>query len=119
MTWKDHLEAVRTLITTIRTEYPRVKVLWKSATVLHICNVELEALAIKSKEWGVDRLRYMSRSRSYDIYQAQLQLMHELSVPVLDVYEISFLAADYPRRPGDGRHYTNGLNRMMLEWFYY
>lgn len=116
--WEDHLEACRILIQSIRSEYPNVDVLWKSATALHICNPDVEDLALEDYYWGVQQVRYMSESRSYDIDQVQKKLMAELQVPVLDVYEATYLAADWSRSPTDARHYGPALNLKMLNWFY-
>jgi hypothetical protein len=118
MDWEDHVEACRILIEGIRSEYPNVDVLWKSATALHICNPDVEAGALKSYLWGVQRVRYMSESRSYDIDQVQKKLMAELQVPVLDVYEATYLAADWTLKPEDAKHYGPELNKLMLNWFY-
>lgn len=118
MTWNDHKEACRKLITSIRQEFPSVEVLWKSASAIHICNANVEEMAVKSHYWGVERVRYMSESRSYDIHVVQKALMKELQVPVLDVYEATFLSADQSRSPTDARHYNSRLNKVMLNWFY-
>ena len=116
--WEDHAEACRILIQGIRSEYPNVDVLWKSATALHITNPDVDAIALKDFFWGVEQFRYMSESRSYDIDQVQKKLMAELQVPVLDVYEATYLAADWSRTPSDARHYGPELNLRMLNWFY-
>ena len=118
MDWSDHKEACRHLIQSVRSQYPNVDFLWKSATALHICNTDIESLALRDHFWGVERVRYMSESRSYDIDQVQKKLMAELQVPVLDVYETTYLAADWSRTPEDSRHYSVALNYMMLNWFY-
>jgi hypothetical protein len=44
-------------------------------------------------------------------------MMDELRVPVLDVYEASYLSADWTLS-GDGRHYNTAYNKMVLSWFY-
>ncbi len=44
-------------------------------------------------------------------------MMDDLRVPVLDVFEASYLSADWTM-PGDGRHYDLEYNKMVLSWFY-
>jgi len=118
MDWYDHAYSLRYLIQSIRSEYPNIEVMWKSATAIHICNPNVEEMALKNHEWGVERVRYMSESRSYDIDQVQKKVMAELQVPVLDVYEATYLAADWGRDKFDARHYSSAMNKMMLNWFY-
>jgi len=119
MVWKDHLDACRKLIETVRYEFPWVTVLWKSATAIHVCNPNIEEMAKTDHYWGVERVRYMSESRSYDLDQLQKQLMKELKAPVLDVYDATYLAADYAISPTDARHYDYNFNQKMLNWFYF
>jgi hypothetical protein len=65
----------------------------------------------------VKRVKYMSSSRMKELHELQSALMKELVVPVMDIYEASYLSADW-MRPGDGRHYRPELNFEMLGWFY-
>ena len=118
MDWKDHADSLRHLVQSIRSEYPNVELMWKSATAIHICNPNVEEMALRDRYWGVERVRYMSESRSYDIDQVQKKVMAELQVPVLDVYEATYLAADWSKDPSDARHYYPELNLRMLNWFY-
>lgn len=116
----DHIEACRQLITTVRSVYEGVKVAWKSPMAVHIHWVNLERLIEHDNAtatlFGRDRVRYMSRSRSQLIFNRQQELMNELNVPMLDIYEASQLSADQ-LYPSDGRHYRPDLNRLMLGWF--
>jgi hypothetical protein len=59
----------------------------------------------------------MSKSRSKYLHELQKQVMKELNVPVLDLYEATYLSAS-KLYPSDGRHYRPELNRLMLGWFY-
>lgn len=43
--------------------------------------------------------------------------MIELKVPLLDLYEATYLSSDQ-LYPSDGRHYKPDMNRKMLGWFY-
>ena len=42
---------------------------------------------------------------------------HHVDVACLDIYEATYLSADWTL-PGDGRHYRPELNERMLSWFY-
>jgi len=75
--------------------------------------------------FGIERLRYMSASRSKYIYELQKQVVLEVKklkqqqqqIFFLDLYEATYLSADW-LFPSDGRHYRPDLNRYMLQWFY-
>jgi hypothetical protein len=64
----------------------------------------------------IDRMRYMSESRSRDLYKYHKEIMEALEVPFLDVYRATFVSADWTRM-GDGRHYHPDLNKRLLAWF--
>lgn len=65
----------------------------------------------------LQRVRYMSSSRMACLYELQRNLMQELQVPFLDIYEATYLSASWTL-PGDGRHYSPDLHQHMLRWFY-
>ena len=66
---------------------------------------------------GFDRVRYMSSTRAKRINDLQVALMTDLSIPVLDMYNITYEAQEFTRR-GDGRHYTNFFNDLLMDYFY-
>ena len=117
----DHVGACREYIARLRRLYPGVTIVWKSPMAVHLHYVDLERVrkhdVSTATLFGLDRIRYMSRSRSRYIYERQKSLMQQLDVPFLDLYEATFLSADW-LYPGDGRHYRPDFNRMMLSWFY-
>ena len=117
MDFEDHLASIQKLVATVSDGFPSVEVLWKSCTALHISTANIEEMAAKNKEWGIDRVRYMSESRSRHLDRLQKQLMATLQVPVLDVYEATYLAADHPKRQFDARHFDASFNRMINGWF--
>ena len=43
--------------------------------------------------------------------------MNDLQVPVLDVYNASYLAGDW-HFPTDGRHFRPEFNQRTLNWFF-
>ena len=125
--FQDHLNACRHFITTIREEYPNLHVLWKSPSAMHIHVVDPDNPvnhATKNGNTGLpavssllQRVRYMSSSRMFQLYRLQRQLMQELEVPFLDIYEATYLSASWTLS-GDGRHYSPALHRHVLDWFY-
>lgn len=125
--FQDHLQACRHFITTIRQEYPNLHVLWKSPSAMHIHVVDpdnpVNHAAMRNGNKGLptvsllQRVRYMSSSRMFRLYQLQRELMQELQVPFLDIYEATYLSASWTLS-GDGRHYSRELHQHMLDWFY-
>lgn len=124
--YEDHRRACRDYIRRLRRDYPDVYLLWKSPTAVHIHVVNLERLVVskmgEAALFGIERLRYMSASRSKRVYEIQKQVVFEEQQSddrlfFLDLYEASYLSADW-LFPSDGRHYRPDLNRYMLQWFY-
>jgi hypothetical protein len=120
----DHGQAIQQFVNHVRKTYPNVTLAWKSPTALHIHVPMLQINDGRDQElkrqFGqkfYDRLRYMSTSRSFALYQFQKQLCEEvLQIPFLDVYQASYLSADHTKI-GDGRHFLPNLNAMMVHWF--
>jgi hypothetical protein len=73
---------------------------------------------VTGNDWfHVERVFYMSFSRVNALYHYQKEIMEDLNVTLLDLYPATRLSAEH-LQPGDGRHYTQEFNRMMLDWFY-
>lgn len=119
--FKDHCNACREYIYRLRQIYPGVTLLWKSPMAVHIHWVDLQRVVEHDRAtatlFGINRIKYMSSSRSLFLYQVQRQLMEDLRIPMLDLYEATYLSSDQ-LYPSDGRHYKPDLNRKMLGWFY-
>jgi hypothetical protein len=111
----NHLNASRQLVETIRQRFPAVTLFWKAPSAVHPHRIPLSR-CYRNPKCG-SRVRYMSNSRIYSLYQQQMRLMDELRVPVLDVFEGSYLSADWTLE-GDGRHYHLPYNKEVLGWFY-
>jgi hypothetical protein len=116
----DHQKACRTLIALIGnlTLNTPVTTVWKSPTAVHPHVV----INRRTKWFGpiaaaTQRIKYMSAGRAGALYKKQKAIMAELQVPFLDVYEATYLSADW-HFPTDGRHYTPQLNQAMFNWFY-
>ena len=118
--YQNHITSCRRYIERIRDMY-KVTIVWKSPMAVHIHWVDLDRLVEHDRQtatlFGIDRVRYMSASRSKFLYEKQTELMKELQVPVLDLFRATYLSAD-KLYPSDGRHYRPDLNRLMLQWYY-
>ena len=121
--FSNHQEALRELLVFIETDYPNSKVYWKSPSALHIHVPHLafqqQQVSVSKNKFGFfNRIRYMSESRSYKLYQVQKRIISSEfpSVKFLDVYDASFTAADSTFK-GDGRHYRPHWNQMVVDWF--
>ncbi|EEC49625.1 predicted protein [Phaeodactylum tricornutum CCAP 1055/1] len=68
----DHLTTCRTYVTTVQRRYPHVSVFWLSPSAVHIHRVYLfNELAQKGIQHKIDRVRYMSASRTRRLYDLQ------------------------------------------------
>ena len=117
----DHCNACRKYINLLKQRYPSVSLIWKSPMAVHIHWVDLQRVTENDREtatlFGINRIKYMSASRSQNLYKLQLKLMHELGIPVIDLYKATYLSSDC-LYPSDGRHYKPDLNRKMIGWYY-
>lgn len=113
-TYDDHLRACRELVTAVRERYPMVALFWKSPSALHVHRVGRKC---REKRSCSDRIRYMSTSRVFYLHTIQRELMSELQVPYLNLYNAYYLSAD-STMDGDGRHFDAHLNAKMLSYFY-
>ena len=59
----------------------------------------------------------MSSSQAKFLYRGQKQIMEELGVPFLDLYEGYYLLAEWTE-DNDGRHCKRQLTGRMLHWHY-
>ena len=110
--FSDHLQACRELIESVRKTYPSVSIFWKSPSAGH----RHRAVCGDNRECQY-RLRYMSTSRVEYLHEHQTKLMRELSVPVLDIYEGTYLSAHWTIE-NDAMHYEEHFDREVLSWFY-
>lgn len=121
----NHGRAVRMLLTRVRRRLEKLKglsdapvVAWKSATAVHAhVVVDKRTTYFGAPAKALQRIKYMSTSRSTAIYQLQKNIMQEMQVPVLDVYEASLLSGDW-HFPTDGRHFRPEFNERTFNWFY-
>jgi hypothetical protein len=119
--WTDHITALNDYIEAalqLASRNPSIQLFWLLPTAVHIHRVyvvddHLEAVAAHK----INRCRYMSSSRSRTLYEKQRQLMDSKCVPCIDLWEATYVSADWTL-PGDGRHYRPEFNQLMLGWLY-
>ena len=111
----DHLTAIRFYINEVRRLYPKRDIFWKGCTALH--------RHILSREWqskipqkGLESVFYTSTIRSRHLDAAQKQLMAELQIPVIDMFEISYEMAEL-HQPGDVMHYNVDMAQYWIDYF--
>ncbi|CAJ1946670.1 unnamed protein product [Cylindrotheca closterium] len=125
--WEDHASAMKTLIGFIQEHYlsksKNLRLFWKSPTAMHIHIPLLENEGLQKDDDGGrltklnKRIKYMSTSRSDELYAVQKKVCTFLKTPFLDVYETSYLSAHHTQ-VGDGRHYDEEFNRYTLQSFF-
>lgn len=108
-----HLVGVRKYITKLQTKYPHVDLYWRSATAFHPEQFENGKCGRTCQE-----SRYMSNSRSRDFYEKQNQVVREMGIPILDLWDATYLSGDHMLRDNDGQRYSTELNKLMQSWFY-
>jgi hypothetical protein len=114
--FKDHLAACRAFVTDLKKKYRGRKIYWKSPSSLHAHRVNCVDANYDFQDC-VDSTRYLSNSIVRFLHENQKTLMKELNVPYLDLFDTYYLSAHYTAE-GDGRHYQQGLNELILDWFY-
>jgi hypothetical protein len=81
----------------------------------HLHNVDVTGCSRKIR--CIRRLPYCSNSRVKYLYDEQIKIMKELNVPVLDVFESSYLSADQ-HPTSDVMHFHPAFNKLILSSFY-
>jgi hypothetical protein len=114
-TFDDHAEALRQLIPALRSEYPRAVIHWRMPSAMHIHRIP--PLCLLQYDCN-QRIRYISTSRTEHLYRRQLEVVTELNVTKVDFYE-AYYAAAHMSLPGDGRHYNEEFNKMVMDWMYH
>ena len=123
--WTDHIEACRTLLLFFKQMFRgSVNIVWKGTTPMHVHVPMIQVHAGDTMKLAkvigknfLNRLFYMSESRSRLLHEAQKKLMESLHIPYLDIYEAAYLSADHTY-VGDGRHFLPTLNSMWTNWFF-
>lgn len=120
--FRDHLKAVKYMLTELKrtTFQDNVDIFWHSGFAIHV-HVAGE------EEWEHRQpLKYMSYSRSVELYQKQKEVLEEVgggggdgktTIRLLDFMHATYLSGDHYMK-GDARHAQAGLSRKLLYYYY-
>lgn len=114
--FEDHLAACRAFVLDLKKKYFGRKIYWKSPSALQMHRVKCSEANYEFQAC-VDSTRYLSNSRVRFLHEKQKELMKELDVTYLDLFDSYYLSAHYTAE-GDGRHLRQELNEVILDWFY-
>jgi len=113
--FKDHVAALRMLLSFIRHQFKDVTIGWKSMTAVHVHGV----VDCKNRGGCANRVKYMSSSRAEAIFQKQKDLIRQEFPDVLfiDLYNLTYPRA-HQVKYNDGRHYQclRGVNVCRDMW---
>jgi len=104
--FKHHLISLRRLVLYMKTKVPDVDLIWRSTAAEHV-----------HRGPDIERLRYVSASRTKSLYEAQMEIMRELEVPVLDIYNYTYESGFYTK-PNDALHYMDFVLGRILQEIY-
>jgi len=104
--FEAHLATLRRLVHYIQDKLPNVDLIWRGTTVQHV-----------NRAADIERLIYVSTSRSKALHDAQVELMDELHIPVIDFYNYTFESNCYTK-PGDAIHYQDWMLGEVLNEIY-
>jgi len=113
----NHLLAVELYINKIRLLVPRADIYWKSMTATHTFAYNKTFVSDSLIERARESLRYVSRSRAQDFHEAQVKLMQRLNVPVIDMFNMTFDAAEW-HSLNDALHFNPEFNDYLMDYFY-
>jgi hypothetical protein len=113
--FRAHLTACREFVQQARAEFPYVDFYWKSpsAIVLHRRGPLAD---IGDRVW-LSRSRYISDSVPRQVYLAQKDLMRQINVPFLDLFDTYYLSAPWTLK-GDCRHYDDRIASLLLSYYW-
>jgi len=106
----DHLEAIRTYIISVQKLYPQRDIYWKGCTAMH--RHALKGIDVPN----IDTMFYVSLVRGRHLDTAQKELMGELNVPVIDMFEMTYEMAEL-HFTDDTLHYNNEMIKYLLDYF--
>lgn len=111
----DHIVALGGFLRHVQETYPLVTVYWKLPYAIHPHAVNAsKCMTIRR---CIFMTRYMSTSRSKQLYELQKRLVQEMNVRYLDVWMASYLSADW-MKTNDGRHYRWEFNHYIIQQYW-
>lgn len=93
----DHLMGCEAFIRMLREEYPSVDLYWRLPIPVPFHRIPPRCHAKDGTRDDVcqESLQYLSYFRIQQMYQAQKQLMKELGVPVMDLFDAYYVSPEY------------------------
>jgi len=114
----DHLEAIRILISETRRLHPLRKIYWKGCTAVHRqLHVTMPSyFNATTPDVARESVWYTSLIRGRHLDAAQKELLEELNVPVIDMFEITYEMPEL-HRDGDTKHYNAEMAILWADYF--
>jgi hypothetical protein len=109
-----HLDACRSFVTQARVEFPHVDFYWKSPSAIFLHR--RRPLSGLKGNW-LRIAKYTSGSVPRLLHVAQKDLMRELNIPYLDLFEAYYLSAPWSLE-GDCRHYDDRISKLLLSYYW-
>lgn len=114
--FREHRNAIRRFVTSVRTRYPKIQLYWKSPSAILLHRRGSLEDVIDNKQW-LHNSRYISDGVIRNMNTVQKALMSELGVPFLDLFDAYYLSAPWSL-PGDARHYEDSISSLLLSYYW-
>jgi hypothetical protein len=113
----DHQNAIRAFLENITSTYPNVDFYWKSPSAMFLHRYTTILDALNSKDKKLLKPRYINYGILRRLYIVQKELMKELRIPFLDLYDSYYLSGSFTV-PDDCRHFDDALTRLQLSYYW-
>jgi hypothetical protein len=110
---QQYARAIRGFMQRATSAYLHVDFYWKSVTAIHLHRFG----PYPKDEWIPSKSRYLSYGVTDRVRNLQTAIMNELGIPILDLYDASFLSAPWTR-PKDSHHYLDPIGAMYLSYYW-
>jgi hypothetical protein len=110
-----HLDACRSFVTQAQIEFPHVDFYWKSPSAIFL-HRRRPLIELGTGNW-LRIAKYTSGSVPRMLHVAQKELMREMNIPYLDLFEAYHLSAPWSLE-GDCRHYNDRISKLLLSYYW-
>jgi hypothetical protein len=112
----DHETSIRSFVKQIQAMYPTMDFYWKSpsAVALHRRSTLQDLVNDTVK---LQRSRYISNAVLTDLYKLQKDIMAELNIPFLDLFEAYYLSIPWTMA-GSAVHFDDSIASLLLGYFW-
>ena len=114
--FEGHRTSIRQFVSSLRSIYPQIDFYWKSpsALMLHRRGTLEDFI---NNTVSLQNSRYISDGIIRKMNAIQKELMQELHVPFLDLFDAYYLSAPWSL-PGDSRHFEDELSSLLLSYYW-